>query len=462
MDGVILFFFGVFKASVPILLLFGGLFLLCRMRFVFFLHPIRCFSKMKGEAGDREAAPLRAVTLALAGTLGVGNISGVGLAILTAGAGSIFWMWVSALFAMALKYAEVLLALRYRPRSRADAVGACRGGAMYYMKAGIGGRLGRRMAGLFALLCLVASFTLGSMIQANAVGECAESGFGLSALVAGLFLFVFAGITLAGGRRRIEKMTEKLVPLATLLYIGMTGIMIWQNRSMLPNAVWLIFENAFRPESAAVGGILGIFVSKQAVTGCARGLLSNEAGAGTAPMAHVGSETGYPARQGLFGILEVFVDTLLLCSLTAFAVLTVCPTLPEGVAGGTALCLYAAEKVFGSVGKLLLSSAILIFALATILCWAYYGENCLLWFTNRAKMKKAYRVLYCLLLPVGAVFSVRLAFAVTDAVLVLLTILNTLTVLYLSGEVVRESRRYGLLSPRGRRKKPSPKDEGKP
>ncbi len=438
MLGLFRFCLDTLLAAVPLFLLVGGAVLFFRLRRVLFCLP-RLFRRKKApnRSAAKSASPVRALLLALAGTLGVGNITGVSLAIATAGAGAVFWMWISALFSMVLKYAEVVLALRYRPKSERERVGGSAGGAMYYMKNGIGGKGGRILAAGFALLCLAAALAMGGAVQANAVAEAFLDGFSLPPVLVGLLLAAATALATAGGAAQIERAASRLVPIAAALYILLTGSVILANGAAVPAALRLILRDAFTWKSAS-GGILGFLTSRTLRAGVSGGLLSNEAGAGSAPMAHLRAGEVSPARQGLFGICEVALDTFLFCTLSALAILVACPE-ASGAGGGGALVLSAVATLFGRWAPLLYAASIAVFAFATILCWSYYGENCILWFTKNAKIVRIYRYLFAAVLFLGATVSVSAVFYVTDLVLAAMTWLNVAAVLCLSGIVRDES-----------------------
>ena len=418
----------LYGTVLPLLLMGGGVFFLVRLRFFFLRHPVRIARILFKKEKDG-ASPLRATVMALAGTLGVGNISGVALALFSGGAGALFWMVTAAFFAMVLKYAEVTLALRFR-KDGGD------GSAMQYMERGIGGKRGKRLATVFAVLCLFATFTVGSLVQSNAVAEATGVSLSLPSPLVGAALSIFAAFVVFGGVKKISAATAALIPPATLLYVLFCLFVILRNLSGIPAVCAEIFASAFEPR-AAEGGILGFFFSRAVRFGTTRGLLSNEAGCGTAPMAHATSGSRIPARQGLCGILEVFVDTVLLCSLTGFAVLLALPVIPD--AGGIGIVIAAFSAEMGGVAPLLVSLLVTVFATATVLCWAYYGEAALRYLSPSLRLQKLYRVLFCLSLSVGAILTVDAVFALTDLVLAAMTVLNVLVLLRLSPLVKSET-----------------------
>ena len=417
---------------LPFVLLLGGAYLLFRLGAFPFRHPKRTARLFVKKEKDG-ASPVKAMTMALAGTLGVGNISGVALAIASGGAGALFWMWVAALFSMILKYAEVTLAMRFR----ADG-----GSAMAYMAGGLKGRNGRRIAAVFAVLCLFAAFTVGGLVQANAIAEALSDSVSASPLLVGVLLSLVTAAVIFGGAKKISDATVLLVPPVTLLYILMSLILILKNANGLPQVFLDIIGGAFDFRSAG-GGVFGFLFSRAVRFGTTRGLLSNEAGCGTAPMAHATSGSDTPAKQGLFGIFEVFVDTIVLCSLTGIGILLAAPEMSSG--GGIRIVTAAFSTVFGGLSPFLVSVSVVVFALATVFCWAYYGETALTWLTKRKKAQLVYRILFCLSLTLGAILAVEAVFSSVDLVLCFMTVLNVAVLLRLSPLVREETEKAGLL-----------------
>ncbi len=402
--------------SVTVLLFAAGIF--------FWLYLGVGPFRRRAETKDKRAS-FRALSVALAGTLGIGNIAGVSLALTAGGAGALFWMWISALVAMLLKYAEIVLAFRFRNKQA--------GGAMYYMSQGIGGPIGRGAGALFAALCLVSALTLGGLLQAESAISCAEKALGGSPFVYALILALLTLVVIFGGVKSISAATVRLVPLMSGLYMTMCIAVLVSYRGMLLSAFVRIFEEAFSPLSLG-GGILGFFTSRAMQTGVARGLLSNEAGCGTAPMAHVTSENADPVRQGRMGMLEVFVDTVLICTLTGLAVLVTQPAL-KGGSDGMSVTLQAFQGVFGPISGCLLAACVFFFAFATIICWAYYGESCLRYFTASTVALTVFRLLFSVCVFLGCCISTAAIWGVTDILLAIMTVLNLFALLALAPKV---------------------------
>lgn len=419
----------------PMALLAVGLYLGVRLRFFPFFHPVRVLRSLFGRRGAERASSLRAMGMALGGTIGVGNMAGVAMAILLGGAGAVFWMWVCAFAAMLLKYAEITLAMDGRRKCGKD----FRGGTPYALADTGHARLG----GLFALLCLGNALVLGGAVQANAAAAALADTAGLSPAITGAALVFLTLPVILGGTRRIAGITARIVPFMCFLYIGGGVLVLLLHAPALPGVFVRIFTDAFSP-LAAGGGVFGFFTSAALRQGAARGLMSNEGGCGTAPLAHITSEEKDPARQGLFGIVEVFVDTVLICTLTAFVILCVFPELPSGV-GGMALTRAAFTASLGAPGGILVTASLLLFAYATVLCEVFYGRACLAYFTEDRRAALVYAALFLGALFFGAVLPTGSVWYVSDLLLSLMTLLNLALLSVRAGHIVRLTRRSGLL-----------------
>ncbi len=450
-----------FGPVVPVLLIFSGLYFCFRLRFFHFLHPIAWINKMrkKEDTNENGQSPLRALCMALAGTLGTGNISGISLAIAYGGAGSIFWMWVSALAAMIIRYAEIVLALD----EKTDEENGRSGNAMSYIKKAFRGKIGVALSAVFATLCILCALFLGGVIQANVISECFHDFMGYPKLLIGILLSLFTALIIFGGRQKISDLTAKIVPFMTILYIVLSFCVIFSKASLIPSAFRRIFSDAFHVKSVG-GAIIGIITSRALRVGVSRGLITNEAGCGTAPMAHATTNVKAPAKQGLFGIVEVFVDTILLCTLTALVILVSFEEIPNDVGGGIMLIIDSFSSVFGIFSALLISISIFFFAFATIVCWAFYGESCVRYFTNDKKKIRIFLAIYSLLMLYGAFAAPKALWSFTDVIVASMTIINVFAVIKMADRVVTLSADYGLLnlSSRGYARKgehPKSKDE---
>ncbi len=441
------FLFHTLLAATPPALLLGGLYFGVRLRFFPFLHPVRVvrdlFFPARGENKNVDApSSLRAAGMAMAGTIGVGNIAGVSLALLAGGAGAVFWMWVCAAAAMLLKYAEIVLAMDSR---RPDGMGSYLGGTPYAMRAS-----GMPMLGsLFAVLCLLYTFLIGGVVQANAVADCLRDAIGCPPLLAGaLLLLLVLPVTLGGGQK-IAALTAKLVPLMCGAYLLVTGAVIFTHAAVLPSVFARIMREAFSP-AAAGGGVASFLFSRALRVGAARGLMSNEGGCGTAPMAHVTARETVPARQGLFGILEVFTDTVLICTLTALCVLCVFPTLPDGV-GAMEMVRRSFASVCGNGAGIVLAAILFSFAYATILCEAYYAEVCLRYMFGGGR-QIVFSLLFAASLLFGAWGAPALVWGLCDILLAVMTLLNLFFLVKKAGRVVTLTADGGYISRRIRHK----------
>lgn len=427
------YFFGI---GIPFLLMGAGIFYCIRLKFFHFLHPIKVLRSFKSERSGGVSS-LKAMMLALAGTLGVGNMVGVASAIALGGFGAVFWMWVSALIAMILKYSEIVLAMLYR---KYDEGGRPYGAAMYYIRACFKGRLGAFLAGIFAVFCIINAFSVGSMIQVNAAAEAMNGVFGTPPIVIGL---IFAAITLVAilrGSTGILALTEKLVPLMTLGFTVISVAVIVMRPSDALAAIEKIFSNAFSFQSGAAG-VSGFLLSGAIRYGTMRGILSNEAGCGTAPAAHAVSSCREPARQGTWGIFEVFVDTILLCTLTAIVIIIGYDAIdPSG--DFMMMTVAAYESVIGRAAGYFLAIAVMLFGLATVLCWAHYGEVGVNYFSRRAGVRRAYKLIYSLCVFLGALVSTDVLWESADLSIGTMSAINICALLLMSGRVKRETEEY--------------------
>lgn len=420
---------------VPLLLIGVGIFYGFRLGFFPFLAPGRTLGAMRGQGRDGGSS-VRAMSLALAGTLGVGNLVGVASALSLGGAGAILWMWISALCAMLLKYAEILLAMLYR---RWEA-GGWHGSAMRYIRACFSRRgfplVGKVLAGVFALLCVVNALTMGSMIQIHAVSEAWQGVAGVSPFVVGGILSVTVFFLLRGGTARILSVSAMLVPLMTAGFLILSLTVLLLRRETIPTAVKGILHDAFSLE-AATGGVGGFFLGRQIRYGTMRGLISNEAGCGTAPMAHATAEGAEPVRQAVLGIFEVFADTVLLCTVTALVIL--CSGVPLDREEYMMITVDAYATVFGAPAAYFLAVAVLLFGFATVICWGHYGMEAVADLSPRPWLRTGFCVLYSASVLVGALGTARGIWQAADLAIGLMTLINLPVLCLMSGEVRRET-----------------------
>ena len=388
-------------------------------------------------------SPFEAVTTALAGTVGTGNIAGVTGAIFTGGAGAVFWMWVAAFFGMVTKYAEILLAMKYRVK---DENGVYHGGPMYYIENGIG-KNWKWLAIVFCLLGGLASFGIGNIAQSSEISGALADLFHLPPLVSGIIIAVVVALVTLGGIKRIGRVTSLLVPFMSLFYILAGLVLIIMRITQIPAVFSQIFAGAFSFKSVG-GGLFGYTIMMAMRQGFARGVFSNEAGLGSAPIAHAASSTEEPCEQAIWGVFEVFIDTIVICSITAFAVLLSGILGTDGGLGAFTSKGAAAAAAFntilpGTIGGKIIELSLLFFALSTILSWAYYGENC---WGYLAKQNKAvvlvYKIVFALVCIVGAVGSGTLMWDIADTLNGLMAIPNLLALLALSGVVAKLTKEY--------------------
>lgn len=431
----------VLGTVVPILLIGSGVFFLFYLRFFFLIKP-SVFYLLKKQEKKRGVSPFAALTVALAGTLGVGNIVGVAGAILLGGPGAVFWMIVSAAAAMVLKYGEIVLARRHG-RSSAS---LHYGGAMYYMEDYFrekrAPRLGKFYGGAFALLCLLNSVSMGCMLQANAVSSSFSSVSRIPYYIIGAVLVILVGFVLLKNIYDISSLTTVIIPVMTAIYVILSAVVIFRFRERLPYTALLILKNAFSLRSAG-GGLAGSAFAAALHYGCMRGLLSNEAGCGTAPMAHASSGNALPAVQGLWGIIEVFVDTVLLCTLTALSILLVTGGELSGYTAGDEmkLVLISYGTALGRYAPLCMTVMVFFFAYATIICWAYYGLTTLRYLTKSRTAEKMYKLLFLICVFFGCGEINLFVWQLSDFSLGMMTIINLIVLLLMRKEIRSETER---------------------
>ncbi|MBW0147215.1 alanine/glycine:cation symporter family protein [Marinobacter arenosus] len=388
----------------------------------------------KDDEQTGEVSPFQALMTAMAATVGTGNIAGVATAVFLGGPGALFWMWVTALVGMATKYSEAVLAVRFR---EVDEEGNHVGGPMYYLKNG----LGRRWAWLgsaFAIFGAVAGFGIGNTVQSNSVAQVIETNFGVPELATGLVVMVLVGAVLMGGIRRIGSVAGKLVPFMAVAYILAGLVVLGINADQIGPAMALILESAFSGH-AAQGGFAGAAVWAAIRFGVARGVFSNEAGLGSAPIAHAAAKTRDPVRQGLIAMLGTLLDTLVVCSVTGLVIVT--SGIWDSGESGAALTSAAFGLALPGVGNYLVAVALALFAFSTILGWSFYGEKCVE-FLFGTRAIKPFRVLWILAVPLGAVLSLDFVWLVADTLNALMALPNLIAIVALSPVVFRLTRDY--------------------
>ncbi len=418
--------------ALPVYVFFSGLYMAARLKFFYIRRPLRILK----ELGNSKEG-IKPLFMALAGTLGVGNIAGVALAIIYGGAGSVFWMWASALVSMSLKYSETCLAMRYRVNTPHGS----EGGAMYYMRDGAGAR---KTASLFAFFCILSSFIVGGVIQSNTVSECFDVTYGINIKIISVILSVSVLLISVGGGRTISNFCAIIVPLMSVLYIGMCLLVVLSKPTGVIDIFKIIISSAFDFKSAACG--VGISALTAIRYGVLRGLFSNEAGIGTSPMAHASAKTEIEAKQGIMGIFEVGADTLLVCSLTAFAILSVFNEIPSDIKA-MELINSAFSSVIGGSAEHLIAICITFFAFATIIMWAYYGCVAVRYFTDSRVASLVYSFIFSISVYIGGVAQASSAWLACDILSAVMTFINVFFIIKMTAEVKKLTAAYGLISP---------------
>ncbi len=422
----------IFGPALPIVIFLAGSILFVKYGSFIIFKPKTVISVLARKNKDSGISPFKTAMLALASTLGVGNIVGVSTAIFSGGPGAVFWLTLSAFAAMPLKYGEVVLAMKYRKQEGDE----YRGGAMYYIKECINSKW---LSTVFAILCIVNAFTVGNIVQINALSESFKNVFSLNPLYVGIITAVVIFLALKKGTTGVSNITAKLVPFATFLYMAFSIFIIVSNYASLSNVVVLIFENAFNTK-AAFGGVGGYAVIRAVRYGVARGIMSNEAGSGTSPTAHAKSNLNSPAEQGFWGIFEVFADTVIMCNLTAFVILLSFEefVLRKGFTG-MELVIGAYGKYMGSIADFAIAISVMLFACATVICQGFYGGECVHYLTKSKGIMRFYRLAYCMTIIYGAVANSNIIWSLTDFTISLMTVINTVCLLVASGEIKRET-----------------------
>ena len=432
----------------------GGLYISIRcgfLQFTRFGYAMRnTLGKMfkKAEAGHGAVTPLQAVTTALAATVGTGNIVGTSQAIAMGGYGAVFWLWIAALLGMIIKYSEVTLSIRYRER---DKRGDWVGGPMYYITNGMGPKW-KWLAVLFCVFAAIASFGIGNMSQANSISgsigdaisafvSVTDAGMGTIKLVVGIVIAVLVALALFGGIKRIGRVAEKLVPFMAVLYIVFTLIVICANIGHVGDAFRKIFVAAFQP-NAVLGAASGIALKQAVVWGLRRSAFSNEAGLGSAAIAHAAADTPSPVDQGLYGIFEVFMDTIVICSLTALTIIISEVPITFGVKPGSALITSAFSTVFGGkFAALFVAISLMLFAFSTILGWSLYGTRCVQYLFGLTAAR-IYQILFIAVIVVGATTSLDFVWDFADTFNGLMAIPNFVALFALCPVVFKITKDY--------------------
>ncbi|WP_198262656.1 alanine/glycine:cation symporter family protein [sulfur-oxidizing endosymbiont of Gigantopelta aegis] len=422
-----------------LVMIFGtGLFLMLGLRFMPLLNLFKSFKLLWQGRSDASAklegeiSPFNALMTSLSATIGTGNITGVATAIFIGGPGALFWMWLTALIGMATKYAEAVCAVHYR---EVDENGSYLGGPMYYIKNG----LGKKWLWLgfsFALFGALASFGIGNTVQANSVANALVTQFNIPEWVTAVGLFILTGAVVLGGIKRIAQVAGKLVPIMAIAYVGAGLVILLTHFSEVPAALALIVESAFNPV-AATGGFAGATIIMAIQWGVARGIFSNEAGLGSAPIAHAAAKTNNPVGQGMIAMLGTFIDTIVVCSITGLAIV-ITGVWTSGIQG-TALTIAAFEQVMPEMGGIVVTLAQAVFAFTTILGWSVYGERCTEYLFG-VKSVMIFRVLWIVAVPIGALGDLSFIWLLADTLNALMALPNLIALLLLSPVIFKLTR----------------------
>ena len=395
------------------------------------------FKGNRSSSGQGDISPFQSLMTALAATIGTGNIAGVATAMVAGGPGALFWMWLSAVFGLSTKYAECTLAVKYR---EVNATGEMAGGPMYVMKNGIKTKwFGSLLAFLFSLFAVFASFGIGNLTQVNAIAGALKSTFGIEFWITGIVLLVATAVVILGGIKSIGRVSSVVVPVMAIFYILFGLIIIFAKIENLPAGIAAIFESAFNFEAIAGGG-LGFFVAMR--YGVARGVFSNEAGLGSAPIAAAAGKTDHPCRQGYISMTGTFFDTIIVCTITGLAIACSGVLVTHPGLDGIDLTIAAFSSVFGKFGAVVISIGITLFAYSTILGWAYYGEKSFEFLTGTSKLNFIYRILFCGIVFLGSVTKLKLVWNISDAFNGLMAIPNLICLLIMSSVLYKETRGF--------------------
>lgn len=421
---------------ILIFLLYGcGVYLTFKLRFIqfrYFLHGLKSilgFYDAPGQHG--EISHFQALCTALSATIGVGNIAGVATAIAIGGPGAVFWMWLTAVFGMATKFSSCTLGHKFR----VGIEGSFYGGPMYYIEKAV---KSRPLAIIFAICCAISALGIGNMVQSNSLADAIKTTFNIPSFITGLILGLIVWLVIIGGIKRIAKVARTVVPFMCLLYCISALAIIFLNPQQALSALKLIFSAAFNPDALA-GGVAGGMLIVTIRIGTARGLFSNEAGLGSAPIAHAAAKTNESIREGFVAMLGPFIDTIVVCTMTALIII-MSGLWQAGLSGAT-LTVKSFDFYFPNKGELIVSFGIIFFAFTTVIGWSYYGEVAFNYLLGR-KAIFFYRWLYCLVLPIGAVLKLEIVWSLADIANGLMAFPNLIALFALSGLVAKELKDY--------------------
>jgi len=425
--------------GIPLIALLVGTgiyltFLLKGLQFRKLYHSLwLAFIKRKEEKSEGDISHFQALMTALAATVGTGNIAGVATAIAIGGPGALFWMWITGLFGMATKYAEAVLAVKYRIK---DKNGNMSGGPMYYLAKGMNLKW---LGAMFAVFAAVAAFGIGNMVQSNSVADAVKYSFNLPVEITGIILTLATGLVLLGGIKSIGKVTGILVPFMIIFYFLAALFVVLIHIDQIPSVISQVLVEAFT-DTAAAGGFAGATIMMTIRSGISRGVFSNESGLGSSPIAAAAAQTAHPVTQALVSMTQTFIDTIIICSMTGFAIL-VSDVLNTGLTGATLTQKAFETALPGEWGGIVVSIGLIFFAYSTILGWSYYGEKSLEYLLGE-KSIKPYRFLFVIMVFVGAVVKLDLVWTFADIMNGLMAFPNLIALLGLSGIVAAETRNY--------------------
>lgn len=422
--------------AMLVLLLGTGLYLSLGLRFLTLRKipvAVRLLFQGRTGKGDGDISPFSALMTSLSATIGTGNIAGVATAVALGGPGALFWMWITALLGMATKYAEAVLAVRFREQ---DKLGNFSGGPMYYIRNGLHRRW-RWLGFLFALFGSVAGFGLANTVQSNSVSQVLSDSYSVPPIVTGLVLMLLVGAVVLGGIKRIARVASWLVPIMALTYVLMSLVVILTHIEELPAALITIVDSAMNG-TAAAGGFAGASVWAALRFGVARGVFSNEAGLGSAPIAHAAARTKEPVQQGMIAMLGTFIDTLIVCSMTGL-VIVITDVWPTGVSGASLTTMAFAQAFPG--GEYVVSMGLCLFAFTTMIGWSFYGERCAVYLLGTGVIKP-FRIAWVLAIPIGTLVELDMIWLIADTLNAFMAIPNLIALVLLSPVVFSMSKEY--------------------
>jgi alanine or glycine:cation symporter, AGCS family len=443
LDGLDSLYSWVWGAPLLLLLMGIGIYLTIALKGIQFRYlgyalKLVFFPQKSEEQGEGDISHFASLMTALAATIGIGNIAGVATAMTVGGFGALFWMWMTALIGMAIKYAEAILAVKYR---QTDDRGEMCGGPMYFIEHGLRWKW---LAACFAFFGAVGAFGGGNMLQANSVADVMKSMFAIDPMWTGIIVAALIGLTLLGGIQSIGRVASLLVPFMAISYISGALAILAMHLDRIPNALWMILESAFNGQ-AALGGFLGAGVILAIQVGISRGVMTSEAGLGTASIAAAAAKTDFPGRQALVSMTGCFLATIVMCSATGFvlAVTDVFGSVGENgkLVNGASLTLAAFQSVFPSWGGYVVTIGLVLFAFTTLLGWAYYGEKCVEYLFG-GRSVPFYRILFTLIVIPGAILELDIVWKISDVCNGLMAIPNLIGLFALSGVVIAETKLF--------------------